>query len=51
MIQKFINLKQKNLKFHWVQYVSETFQNWSVDNMKITGFTSYIYDFSVDCFS
>ena len=24
------------------------FKNWSVDNMKKTGFTGYIYDFSVD---
>ena len=26
MVQKFINLKQKNLNFHWVHYVLETFQ-------------------------
>ena len=24
------------------------FKNWSVDNMKRTGFTGYVYDFSVD---
>ena len=23
-------------------------KNWSVDNMKKTGFTGYVYDFSVD---
>ena len=23
-------------------------KDWSVDNMKRTGFTSYVYDFSVD---
>ena len=26
MVQKFINLKQKILKFQWVKYVLETFQ-------------------------
>ena len=24
-------------------------KDWSVDNMKKTGFTGYVYDFSVDC--
>ena len=24
-------------------------KNWSTDNMKKTGFTGYVYDFSVDC--
>ena len=24
------------------------FKNWSVDNMKKTGFNGYVYDFSVD---
>ena len=24
-------------------------KNWSVDNMKKTGFHGYVYDFSVDC--
>ena len=24
------------------------FKRWSLDNMKKTGFTSYVYDFSVD---
>ena len=43
MVQKFINLKQKILKFQWVQYLLET-----VDNMKKTGFTGYVFDFSVD---
>ena len=23
-------------------------KDWSIDNMKITGFTGYVYDFSVD---
>ena len=49
MVQKFTKLKQKILKFQWVQYVLETFQkDWSVDNMKTTEFTGYVYDFSVD---
>ena len=24
-------------------------KDWSTDNMKKTGFTSYVYDFSFDC--
>ena len=24
-------------------------KDWSIDNMKRTGFTGYVYDFSVDC--
>ena len=43
MVQKLKNLKQKILKFQWVQYLLET-----VDNMKKTGFTGYVFDFSVD---
>ena len=37
MVLKFINLKQKIVKLYW-----------SIDNMKRTGFTGYVYDFSVD---
>ena len=40
MVQKFTNLKQKILKLQQVHYVQETFQK--------TGFTGYVYDFSVD---
>ena len=40
MVQKLLNLKQKILKLLQVHY--------SVDNMKKTGFTGYVYDFSVD---
>ena len=43
MVQKFTNLKQKILKFGNIS------KDWSVDNMKRTGFTGYAYDFSVDC--
>ena len=28
--------------------LGNTSKDWSVDNMKKTGFTGYIYDFSVD---
>ena len=47
MVQKFTNLKQKILKYQWVQYVLETFQK-TGQQMKRTRFTGYIYDFSVD---
>ena len=53
MVQKFTNLKQKILKF--VQYVlvgpiclGNISKDWSLDNMKRTGFTGYVYDFSVE---
>ena len=42
MVQKFTNLKQKILKFGNIS------KDWSVDNMKRTGFTGYAYEFSVD---
>ena len=29
-------------------YLGNTFINWSIDNMKRTGFTDHVYDFSVD---
>ena len=47
MIQKLTNLKQKVLKFLWAQYVFIS-KDWSVDNMKRTGFSGYVYDLSVD---
>ena len=28
--------------------LGNTLKDWSVDNMKKTGFTGYVYDFSVD---
>ena len=42
MALKFINLKQKALKLGNVS------QDFSVDNMKKTGFYGYVYDFNVD---
>ena len=29
-------------------YLGNTSKDWSLDNMKKTGFTGYVYDFSVD---
>ena len=29
--------------------LGNTSKDWSVNNMKKTGFTGYVYDFSVDC--
>ena len=46
-VQKLLYLKQKILKLHQVHYVLEKF-DWSVDNMKKTGFFGYVYDFSTD---
>ena len=48
MVQKLLNLKQKILKLWHIPCVQETFQNWSVDNMKKTRLNGYVYDFSVD---
>ena len=48
MVQKFIKLKQKVLKFQWVQCLGNISRDWLVDNMKRTGFTGYVYDFSLD---
>ena len=48
MVQKLLNLKQKILRllqFHCLGNISE---DWSADNMKKTGFTGSVYDFSVD---
>ena len=50
MAQKFTNLKQKILKFQWAEILclGNISKDWSVDNMRRTGFTGYVYDFSVD---
>ena len=49
MVKKFINSRQKILRLQQLHYVQETFQkDWSVDNMKKTGFNGYVYDFKVD---
>ena len=49
MAQKFTNLKQKDSKILvgpiCLRNISK---DWSVGNMKRTGFTGYVYDFSVD---
>ena len=49
MVQKFINLRQKNPEFVSSSLcLGNISKAWSVDNMKKTGFTSYVYDFSAD---
>ena len=48
MVQKLLNTKQNILSLQQLHYVQETFQDWSVDNMKDTGLNGYVYDFSVD---
>ena len=49
MIQKFITFKAKESEIS-VGPISlgNISKDWSVDNMKRTGFTGYVYDFSVD---
>ena len=47
-VQRLLNLKQQILKFQHIHYAQETCQDWSQDNMKKTGFSGYIYDFSAD---
>ena len=49
MVNKFANLRQKIPKL-WQPplCLGNISKNWSVDNMKKTGFNGYVYDFSVD---
>ena len=49
MVNKFANLRQKIPKL-WQPplCLGKISKNWSVDNMKKTGFNGYVYDFSVD---
>ena len=47
MVQKFKNLKQKILKLQQA-HLGNISKDWSIDNMERTGFTGYVYDFSVD---
>ena len=44
MVQKFTNLKQKILG---PICLGNILKDWSVDNIKRSGFTGYVYDFSV----
>ena len=49
MVQNVTNLNQKILKLQQIQYVFILLiQDWSVDNLKRTGFNYYVYDFSVN---
>ena len=47
MVQKFKNLKQKILKLQQA-HLGNISKDWSIDNMERTGFTGYVYGFSVD---
>ena len=49
MVKKFANSRQKIPKL-WQPplCLGKISKNWSVDNMKKTGFNGYVYDFSVD---
>ena len=49
MVQKFINLKQKDSAIVASPLcLGNISKDWPKDNMKKTGFNRYIYDFSVD---
>ena len=49
MVQKFINLKQKNSKIVASPLcLGNISKDWSNDNLKKTGLTGYVYDFSAD---
>ena len=49
MAQKLLNLKQKILRLlQPPSCLGNISKDWSVNNMKKTGFTGYIYDFIVD---
>ena len=49
MVQKFINSKQKILILYQSSLcLGNISKDWSIDNIKKTGFTGYVYDFSVD---
>ena len=41
-------MNQKILKFLQIHCLGNTSKDWSVDNMKKTGFNGYDFDFSVD---
>ena len=48
MVQKFTNLMQDSEILVCQICLENISKDWSVDNMKKTGFTGYVYDFSVD---
>ena len=48
MVQNFTNLMQDSEILVGQICLGNISKNWSVDNMKKTGFTGYVYDFSVD---
>ena len=48
MVQKFVNLKQKILQQQETLCLGNISKDQSTDNMKKTGLTGYVYDFSAD---
>ena len=48
MAQNFTNLMQDSEILVGQICLGNISKDWSVDNMKKTGFTGYVYDFSVD---
>ena len=48
IVQKFIKSKQDSETVADPFFLGKISKDWSVDNMKRTGFNGYVYDFSVD---
>ena len=48
IVQKFIKSKQDSETVADPSFLGKISKDWSVDNMKRTGFNGYVYDFSVD---
>ena len=48
MVQNFTNLMQDSEILVGQICLGNISKDWSVDDMKKTGFTGYVYDFSVD---
>ena len=48
MVQNFTNLMQDSEILVGQICLGNISKDWSVDNMKKTGFTGYVYDFSAD---
>ena len=49
MVQKLLHLKEKILRLlQLLLCLGNISKDWTVDNMKTTGFNGYVYNFSVD---
>ena len=52
MVLKLLNLKKKDSEIVATPLcLGNILKDWSVDNMKSSGFNGYVYDFSVDYYA